>query len=51
MTDFNSLGLAPPLLRALTELGYKTPTPIQEQGIPHLVDGRDLFGIAQTGTG
>ncbi len=51
MTDFTSLGLAEPLVRALDAKGYKTPTPIQAQAIPHVLDGRDLLGIAQTGTG
>ena len=48
---FQDLGLVPPLLRALEEEGYATPTPIQAQSIPHLLQGRDLFGAAQTGTG
>ncbi len=51
MTDFNSLGLAEPLLKALAAEGYETPTPIQLQAIPLVKDGRDLIGIAQTGTG
>ena len=51
MTDFASLGLAEPLLRALSEEGYTTPTPIQAQAIPLVMSGRDLLGIAQTGTG
>ncbi len=49
--SFDSLGLADPLLRAVTGAGYETPTPIQSQAIPHLLDGRDLLGCAQTGTG
>jgi ATP-dependent RNA helicase RhlE len=48
---FPELGLAEPLLRAVAAEGYDTPTPIQAQAIPHLLDGRDLLGIAQTGTG
>lgn len=48
---FAELELAQPILRALSELDYKTPTPIQAQAIPHLIRGRDLLGIAQTGTG
>jgi len=44
-------GLIEPLQRALAEEGYTTPTPIQEQAIPHLLLGRDLLGCAQTGTG
>ncbi|MBR0667097.1 DEAD/DEAH box helicase, partial [Roseomonas hellenica] len=51
MTNFESLGLAAPLLRALTEEGYETPTPIQARAIPPALAGRDLLGIAQTGTG
>jgi ATP-dependent RNA helicase RhlE len=48
---FASLGLAPRLLQALTEEGYTTPTPIQRDAIPHALKGRDILGIAQTGTG
>jgi len=51
MTQFNELGLAAPLLRALEEEGYTTPTPIQAQAIPAAMAGRDVLGIAQTGTG
>jgi ATP-dependent RNA helicase RhlE len=51
MNSFADLSLAEPLLRALTEEGYTTPTPIQAQAIPHLLAGRDLLGLAQTGTG
>lgn len=51
MTRFSELGLDPLLLRALDAQGYETPTPIQTQAIPHLLAGRDLLGIAQTGTG
>ncbi|BBK39076.1 hypothetical protein STAQ_41540 [Allostella sp. ATCC 35155] len=51
MTQFTDLGLAAPLLQALADEGYLTPTPIQAQAIPHLLTGRDLLGIAQTGTG
>jgi ATP-dependent RNA helicase RhlE len=51
LTDFTSLGLAEPLLRALRQEGYTNPTPIQAQSIPALLEGRDLLGIAQTGTG
>ncbi len=50
-TTFADLGLAPALLRALTEQGYAHPTPIQAQSIPLLLEGRDVLGIAQTGTG
>ncbi len=51
LTDFNSLGLAEPLLAALAAEGYETPTPIQLQAIPPALLGNDLLGIAQTGTG
>jgi ATP-dependent RNA helicase RhlE len=51
MTRFTDLGLSPPILAALTAKGYDTPTPIQAQAIPSLIEGRDLCGIAQTGTG
>jgi superfamily II DNA/RNA helicase len=49
--SFSTLGLAPELLRALTESGYTTPTPIQSQGIPVALAGGDLMAGAQTGTG
>jgi ATP-dependent RNA helicase RhlE len=48
---FASLGLAEPLVRAVTARGYTTPTPIQAQAIPPLLAGRDVLGAAQTGTG
>jgi ATP-dependent RNA helicase RhlE len=48
---FSDLGLSPRLLQALAEEGYTVPTPIQAQAIPHALAGRDLLGIAQTGTG
>ena len=51
MSDFKSLNLAAPITAALEELGYTTPTPIQAQAIPDVLKGRDLMGIAQTGTG
>jgi ATP-dependent RNA helicase RhlE len=51
VTQFSDLGLAEVLLRALAREGYQTPTPIQAQAIPSLLQGRDLLGIAQTGTG
>ncbi|HSV03349.1 MAG TPA: DEAD/DEAH box helicase [Phenylobacterium sp.] len=51
MTQFTDLGLAKPLLKALADEGYATPTPIQAQAIPGVMAGRDLLGIAQTGTG
>ena len=49
--DFESLNLCQPLLTALDEIGYVIPTPIQEQAIPLLIEGRDMLGCAQTGTG
>jgi len=50
-TTFDQLGLSQPVLQALDLKGYSTPTPIQEQSIPAVLEGRDLLGIAQTGTG
>lgn len=49
--SFDSLGLSAEILRAVSEKGYTTPTPIQQQAIPLIIDGRDLMGGAQTGTG
>jgi ATP-dependent RNA helicase RhlE len=51
VTAFENLGLSRPLLKALTAQNYRVPTPIQAQAIPVLLGGRDLLGIAQTGTG
>ena len=51
MSTFQSLGLSPNILKAIEAEGYKTPTPIQEQAIPPLLDGRDVLAVAQTGTG
>ncbi|MXP09312.1 DEAD/DEAH box helicase [Pseudoblastomonas halimionae] len=51
MTQFTDLGLSQPVLQALDLKGYDTPTPIQAQAIPPVLEGRDLLGIAQTGTG
>jgi ATP-dependent RNA helicase RhlE len=51
MQDFKTLGLAEPVLRAVREAGYDAPTPIQAQAIPVMLDGGDLMGLAQTGTG
>ncbi len=48
---FESLGLSESLLKAITEIGYEAPTPIQEKTIPPMLAGRDLIGQAQTGTG
>ncbi|MFA5607432.1 MAG: DEAD/DEAH box helicase [Leucobacter sp.] len=49
--QFSSLGLAPEVLRAVTEVGYETPSAIQAATIPVLLQGRDVVGLAQTGTG
>lgn len=49
--SFESLGLRAELLRAVAEAGYSTPTPIQQQAIPSVLEGRDIMGGAQTGTG
>ena len=49
--DFADLGLTPDTLKAVTDAGYLTPTPIQEQAIPVVLMGRDVLGVAQTGTG
>lgn len=51
MTEFTSLGLPKALLSRLDQMGIKTPTPIQAQAIPHVLNGRDVMGLAQTGTG
>lgn len=51
MSNFQSLNLIQPILHALEKKGYTIPTPIQAQAIPHLLEGKDLLGIAQTGTG
>src|SRR3954452_22643681 len=51
MATFAELGVPEPLLEALSHLGYERPTPIQEQTIPALLEGRDVMGQAQTGTG
>ena len=50
-STFADLGVSEPIRRAVDAQGYVTPTPIQQSAIPLLLDGRDLFGIAQTGTG
>src|SRR6266487_2993074 len=51
MTGFSELGLQPALLEAVHDVGYEAPSPIQEQAIPPLLEGRDVIGQAQTGTG
>ncbi|MFV0303711.1 MAG: DEAD/DEAH box helicase [Paracoccus sp. (in: a-proteobacteria)] len=51
MTKFSDLKLDPKVLKAIAEAGYETPTPIQAGAIPHALEGRDVLGIAQTGTG
>jgi ATP-dependent RNA helicase RhlE len=51
ISGFIELGLSPPVLAAIADAGYSTPTPIQNQAIPLIVQGRDVMGLAQTGTG
>ena len=51
MTDFASLGLSSQLLETLAHNGFEKPTPIQAQAIPLVLQGHDLIGLAQTGTG
>ncbi len=51
MTTFADLGLSEDILTALRDVGYESPSPIQEQAIPHLLQGHDVIGQAQTGTG
>src|ERR1700678_938762 len=51
MSSFEELGLSEPVLAALRDVGYESPSPIQEQAIPPLLGGRDVIGQAQTGTG
>ena len=51
MTDFSNFALDERIQRAVRAEGYTTPTPVQEQTIPALLEGRDVLGVAQTGTG
>lgn len=51
MTNFNEFGLSDRMLTALTQMGFTTPTPVQAQAIPLALDGQDILGSAQTGTG
>ncbi|WP_274961280.1 DEAD/DEAH box helicase, partial [Lentibacter algarum] len=51
MTKFSDLNLDPKVLKAVADTGYETPTPIQAGAIPPALEGRDVLGIAQTGTG
>src|SRR5882762_6376901 len=51
MTTFSDLGLAPDILAAIRDVGYESPSPIQEQAIPPLLEGSDVIGQAQTGSG
>ncbi|MBN3262094.1 DEAD/DEAH family ATP-dependent RNA helicase [Pectobacterium brasiliense] len=51
VTSFADLGLSAPIINALTDLGYEKPSPIQAECIPHLLNGRDVLGMAQTGSG
>ncbi len=48
---FTDLGLPDPILKAIDQQGYDTPTPIQEQAIPAILSGKDVMAAAQTGTG
>jgi superfamily II DNA/RNA helicase len=50
-SGFYGLGIAPNILTVLDKLGFKTPTPIQEKSIPPGIEGKDVMGLAQTGTG
>lgn len=49
--SFKSIGLIDPLLDAVEQLGYKTPTDIQAEALPHALEGRDIIGVASTGSG
>ena len=51
MTQFSELGLAEPILRAVSEQGYTNPSPVQAEAIPEIIAGRDVMAAAQTGTG
>src|ERR1700760_3895236 len=51
MTDFSQFALPPALAETLKTMGYTTPTPVQEQAIPPALEGKDILGSAQTGTG
>ncbi|MEI6680490.1 MAG: DEAD/DEAH box helicase, partial [Mariniphaga sp.] len=51
MTTFEGFGIGKSILKALEEIGFSTPTPIQERAIPVIKSGKDVLGIAQTGTG
>ena len=51
MSEFDTLGLNPTLLKALVKAGFTQPTPIQVRAIPEVMAGRDIMGLAQTGTG
>ena len=51
MTNFADLNLNPKILKAIKEAGYSEPTPIQQGAIPAALEGKDVLGIAQTGTG
>ncbi|WP_019959555.1 DEAD/DEAH box helicase [Vitreoscilla stercoraria] len=51
MTQFSELGLAEPILRAVSEQGYTIPSPVQAEAIPAIIRGHDVMAAAQTGTG
>ena len=51
MTSFSELGLSKPVMNAVASLGYQEPTPVQQQAIPLVLQGRDIVAAAKTGTG
>ena len=51
LKEFEALGLSPAILQAISKLGYERPTPIQKEAVPLVLEGHDLMGLAQTGTG
>ena len=51
IVQFQDLGLSPVILKSVRALGFEAPTPIQHEAIPQVLSGRDLMGLAQTGTG
>ena len=51
LTEFKDLGLSKRVIQAVEKENYSTPTPIQQKLIPHMLDGKDIVGTAQTGTG
>jgi ATP-dependent RNA helicase DDX47/RRP3 len=51
VSEFEKLGVCPEILRAMTKLGYRIPTPIQQQTLPYTLKGRDIIALAETGSG